>query len=103
MQSYERGSQMVSTGRESGAPETEHTPLETAVNRARAQADDAARLAHTAEALVSRLNGNGMEETKASMHPLPTGLMTQLDIYQQDLGRALDALNGAYEHLLRLL
>jgi hypothetical protein len=98
--SYERGSQMVATG---DVPVAEHTPLETAVNLARAHADDTARLAHCFDALVCRLNGTNLEEVKATMHPLPTGLMTQLDVYQKDMGRALDDLNGAYDRLLRML
>jgi hypothetical protein len=85
------------------AGEAEATQLESAVNRARHQAEETQRIVALGEQMVARLTGMGLEEQKAGLAPMPCGLIPQLDAHLNDQDKALGALNGIFDRLGRLI
>ena len=86
-----------------GSTEAEATQLESAVNRARHQAEETQRIVALGEQIVARLTGMGLEEQKAGLAPMPCGLIPQLAVHLNDQDKSLGALNGIFDRLGRLI
>jgi CRISPR/Cas system-associated endoribonuclease Cas2 len=93
----------VYAGELHGSTEAEATQLESAVNRARHQAEETHRIVALGEQMIARLTGMGLEEQKGGLAPMPCGLIPQLDAHLSDQDKALGALNAIFERLGRLV